>query len=225
MTTAIELEKRTVTEIAQPPTLEELVERLGGIPLSRILADPAPGMATEADLLEAERRYDRLYELVEGVLVEKAMGLRESILAGALIEFLRKFVIPRNLGVVSAPDGSIRLFPGLIRIPDVAFISWDCLPGRKIPEEPIPSLAPDLAIEVLSESNTPAEMKRKRDEYFASGVRVVWQVEPKYRKISVFTREGTIAVFDASQRLDGGDILPGFVLEVSELFGELDRHG
>jgi Uma2 family endonuclease len=225
MTTAIELEKTTVTEIAQPPTLDELVERLGGIPLSRILAHPAPGMATEADLLEAERRYDRLYELVEGVLVEKAMGIRESILAGALIEFLRKFVVPRNLGVISAPDGSIRLFPGLIRIPDVAFISWDRLPGRKIPEEPIPSLAPDLAIEVISESNTPAEMKRKRSEYFASGVRIVWQVEPKHRKISVYTPEGMIAVFDASQRLDGGDILPGFVLEVRELFGELDRHG
>ncbi len=81
MTTAIELESTTVTEIVHPPTLDELVERLGGIPLSRILAHPAPGMATEADLLEAERRYDRIYELVDGVLVEKAMGIRESILA------------------------------------------------------------------------------------------------------------------------------------------------
>jgi Uma2 family endonuclease len=225
MKTAIELEKRTVTEIAQPPTLDELVERLGGIPLSRILAHPAPGMATEADLLEAVRRYDRLYELIEGVLVEKAMGIREAILATALSRILGNFVIARNLGVVWGADGTIRLFPNLIRLPDVAFASWDSLPGRKIPEEPMPTLAPDLAIEVLSESNTPAEMKRKRDEYFASGVRVVWQVEPKYRKISVFTREGTIAVFDASQRLDGGDILPGFVLELSELFGELDRHG
>jgi Uma2 family endonuclease len=225
MTTAIEIESKTVTAIARPPTLDDLIERLGGIPLSRILAQPAPGTATEADLLEAERRYDRIYELVDGVLVEKAMGIREAILASALGRILGNFVIAQDLGVVWGADGTIRLFPGLIRIPDVAFASWDCLPGRKIPEEPMPTLAPDLAVEVISESNTPAEMKRKRGEYFASGVRVVWQVEPKLRRISVFTPEGTIAVFDASQRLDGGDILPGFVLELSELFGALDRHG
>ena len=89
------------------------------------------------------------------------MGCRESILAGVLIEVLRQFVVPRNLGLVSGADGSVRLFPGLVRIPDVAFASWDRFPGRKIPDEPIPSLAPDLAVEVLSDSNTPAEMDRK----------------------------------------------------------------
>jgi Uma2 family endonuclease len=212
------------TSITDPVTLDELVERLGGIPLSRILAQPAPGTATEVDLLEAERRYGRLYELVDGVLVEKTMGYRESILAGALIRILGNFVVAQNLGVVSGADGSIRLFPGLIRVPDVAFASWDCFPEGMIPEEPIPTLAPDLAVEVLSKSNTPAEMKRKRREYFDSGVRVVWEVNPKRCKVSVFTPEGRIAVLDSSQRLDGGAILPGFVLELSELFGELDRH-
>ena len=56
--------------------------------------------------------YDRLYELVDGVLVEKGMGFCESLLAAVLIQILRNFVSPRNLGVVSAPDGTIRLFPG-----------------------------------------------------------------------------------------------------------------
>ena len=78
------------------------------------------------------------------------------------------FVEPRNLGLVSGADGSVRLFPGLVRMPDVAFASWDRFPDRKIPKEPIPSLAPDLVIEVLSESNTKAEMERKRGEYFSS---------------------------------------------------------
>ena len=81
MTTATPIAPATAT--AKPPTLDDLVERLGGIPLSRILVDPAPGTATEADVLEAERRYNRLYELVDGVLVEKAMGFSESLLAGA----------------------------------------------------------------------------------------------------------------------------------------------
>ncbi len=70
---------------SEPPTLDDLVERLGGIPLSRILVEPAPGTATEADVLEAERRYDRLYELVDGVLVEKAMGY-QGIAPGGCID-------------------------------------------------------------------------------------------------------------------------------------------
>jgi Uma2 family endonuclease len=127
-----------------PPTLHDFVRRLGNIPLSRVLMKPPPGLATEADLLEAERRYHRLYELVDGTLVEKGMGYQESLLAVALISFLRVFVVPRNLGVVSGADGAVRLFPGLVRIPDVAFASWERFPDRKIPKEPIPSLAPDI---------------------------------------------------------------------------------
>src|SRR5262249_50745055 len=133
--------------------------------------------------------------------------------------------IPRNLGVVSGPDGMIRLFPGLIRGPDVAFASWDRFPDRKIPKEPIPTLAPDLVIEVLSESNTDREMERKRGEYFAQGVSVVWEIEPETRKATVYKPDGTEIHLTQSDRLDGGEVLPGFSLELSELFAELDRHG
>ena len=65
----------------RPKHSQDLIERLGNIPLSRVLMDPSPGHATEADVIEAERRYHRLYELVDGVLVEKGMGFRESLLA------------------------------------------------------------------------------------------------------------------------------------------------
>jgi Uma2 family endonuclease len=208
-----------------PVTLKDLIKRLGNVPLSRVLMDPPPGQATEADLLKAERRYHRLYELVDGTLVEKGMGFEESLLAAALIGILRAFVVPRNLGVVSAPDGSVRLFPGLVRIPDVSFASWDRFPGRKIPKKPIPDLAPDLAIEVLSKSNTRPEMKRKRGEYFAAGVRLIWEIDPKRRTVSVYIPDGTVTVLKESQRLDGGDVLPDFSLELKDLFAELDRHG
>jgi Uma2 family endonuclease len=208
-----------------PPNLGELVEKLGGMSLSRILADPAPGTANESDLLEAERRYSRLYELVDGVLVEKAMGFSESLLAGALIQILRNFVIPRNLGVVSGPDGTVRLFPGLIRIPDVAFASWDRFADRKIPNVPIPSLAPDLVIEVLSESNTQGETERKRGEYFAAGVRLIWQVNPETRSVDVYTQDGSVMRLSGAQTIDGGAVLAGFALPLPELFGEMDRHG
>jgi Uma2 family endonuclease len=221
MATAIATTPEAV--ILKPPSLEDLVERLGGIPLSRILVTPAPGTATESDVLEAERRYNRLYELVDGVLVVKTLGYRESMLAGALIEILRRFVKPRKLGLVSAPDGTIRLFPGLVRVPDVSFTSWDHFKERKVPAEPIPSLAPVLAIEVLSGSNTPAEMQRKRGEYFASGTRLVWEVDPEERTVCIYSSDGAVTRLDASQTIDGGEVLPGFSLKLSELFAELDE--
>jgi Uma2 family endonuclease len=211
--------------IAQPPTVDGLIERLGRIPLSRVLSEPAPGLATEADLINAQRKYNRLYELVDGVLVEKGMGFTESILAGALIEALRGFVIARNLGLISTPDGLVRLFPGLVRIPDVAFIAWDRLPDRKVPKVPIPSLAPDLVIEILSESNTDAEMARKRGEYFSAGVKLIWEVDPETRSVTVYTPEGSVQVLREAQSLDGGIVLPGFTLSLSELFAEMDRAG
>jgi Uma2 family endonuclease len=214
-----------IATLAGPRTLQDFIADLGNIPLSRVLVQPPLGLATEEDLLEAERRYNRLYELVDGVLVEKGMGFPESLLACALIGFLRAFVIPHNLGVVSGPDGMVRLFPGMVRIPDVAFASWDRFPDRKVPKEPIPSLAPDLAVEVLSASNTRPEMERKFKEYFDAGVRLVWEVDPESRTATVYTPDGTITVLDASRRLEGGDVLPGFALELSVLFSELDRHG
>jgi Uma2 family endonuclease len=206
-------------------TLEELVEQLGDIPLRRIRMKPAPGTATEDDLLMAKQRYHSLFELVDGVLVEKGMGYRESLLAGVLIAALRAFVVPRNLGAVSGADGFLRLFAGLVRAPDVAFASWDRFPDRKLPEEPIPTLAPDLAIEVLSESNTPKEMRRKRGEFFSRGVSLAWEIDPRKRTVTVYHPDGTETVLGENDRLDGGEVLPGFSLELRELFAELDRHG
>jgi len=225
MTTATAKVSVIRTPFPKPATLDEFVERLGGIPLSRILVNPPLTTATEADLLEASRKYDKLFELVDGVLVEKAMAYRESLLALLLGRLLLDFVEPRNLGLVSGADGSVRLFPGLVRIPDVAFASWNRFPDRRIPKEPIPSLVPDLVIEVLSESNTKPEMERKRREYFSSGVRLVWEFDPEQRTVTVYDPDGGVAVLDSSQTLDGADVLTGFTLQLSELFSKLEQHG
>ena len=217
--------KSQAAPVDQPRTLEDLVDALGNIALGRILIEPAPGTATEADLLVAEQRYDRLYELVDGVLVEKGIGFTESLIAVVFIKLLDDFAGRGNLGVVTAPDGTLRLLTGLVRVPDVAFISWDRLPERRLPKEPIPSLAPDLAVEVLSISNTSGEMARKRREYFAAGVRLIWEVDPRERVIHVYTPDGSITKLGDSQILDGGAVLPGFAVAVNDIFSKLDRHG
>ena len=204
-------------------TLADMLRALGDVPSSRIRYRPSPGTATVEDVLSIHAREGRLFELVDGVLVEKAMGLRESLLACAIIELLRLFVRPRNLGIVAGEGGMLQLSSGLVRIPDVSFISWARIPGGKVPKEPVPKLAPDLAVEVLSESNTPAEMKRKRREYFKAGVALLWIVDPKARTVTVYTSFRNASVLTEKQTLDGGDVLPGFKLPLHELFGELDQ--
>src|SRR5438046_2484942 len=134
---------------AAAETMADLLEQLGDVSPARVRLQPPPGMASVDDVLAIRRREGRLFELVDGVLVEKAMGYRESLLAAFLIKVLAAFIDDRNLGLVSGSDGMIRLFPGLVRIPDVAFVSWSRVPEGRVPSEAVPSLVPDLAIEVL----------------------------------------------------------------------------
>lgn len=204
-------------------TLGDMLERLGGISPNRVRLRPPPGTATEADVLAIEARENRLFELVDGVLVEKCMGYRESLLAVMIATYVNTWVLPRKLGVVSGADGMMRLFRGLVRIPDVAFASWERFPGGKVSDEPIPDLAPDLAVEVLSESNTVREMERKRKEYFAAGVRLVWIVDGKERTVTVYTGPEACVVLGEDQVLDGGTVLPGFTLALRDLFAEMGK--
>jgi Uma2 family endonuclease len=198
-------------------TLADLRKRLGGIPLDRIWFHPAPGTATEKDVIEAEARENRLCELVDGTLVEKAVGFEQGRLALRLGHLISSYLDENDLGVCVGADGMMRIAAGLVRIPDVSFVSWDRLPGRESPEEPIPDLAPDLAVEILSEGNTKAEMVRKVREYFEAGVTLVWLIDPKKRIAQVYTRIGKSVLIRADQTLDGGDVLPGFSVKLSDL--------
>src|ERR1043165_186041 len=203
-------------------TAAELVQKLGNIPLERICFRPPPGTATERDLIAAMRRSDRLYELVDGTLVEKAMGLSESMIAGLILRRMGNFADEHDLGILAGADGTVRLLKGLVRIPDVSFFCWDKLPGRLLPSKPIPDLFPDLAVEVLSKTNTQEEMDRKLKEYFLAGVRLVWMIDPRKRTVAVYTAPDAPAVIlDETQTLDGGSVLPGFTLPVAELFARL----
>jgi len=201
-------------------TAADLVERFGPVPLHRVRLDPPPGSATETDVVEIHDREDRLCELADGVLMEKTVGTYESYLAGLLVRLLGNFVLENDLGVVFPPDGMMRLAPGLVRIPDVSFVSWQRLPDRKVPRDAIANLAPDLAVEVISRSNTRREMDRKLSDYFAASVRLVWYVYPDEREIRVYTSPEQHTVISETETLGGGDVLPGYELELARFFAE-----
>ncbi len=109
------------------------------------------------------------------------MGTKEGYLAWELGGLLKIYLVQNDIGVGLGADSMMRIAPSLVRIPDLSFVSWDKLPDRLLPEEPVAGLVPDLAVEILSEGNTPAEMKRKVGEYFDAGVRLVWLIDPKKR--------------------------------------------
>ena len=197
----------------------EWLDALGGVPMSRIIFDPWPGTATEADLLEFVERDKRLCELVDGTLVEKPVGYWESFIAGGLITDLNNHIRPRGLGFVSGEAGMMRLLPGRIRLPDVAFVSAERMASTPNVNVPVPHLAPDLAVEVLSESNTEAEIAQKLREYFASGTRLAWIIDRSPPTVAVYRAPGEPAmVIDIDGTLDGEDVLPGFSLPVADLF-------
>jgi Uma2 family endonuclease len=208
----------TVTAPPTRITLADLLAQIGSVPLERIPFPPAPGMATEADVLARPGGEKRIYELVDGILVEKPMGYYESLLAGILIQLLRNFLDQHDLGIVLGEAGTLRLAPGLVRIPDASFISWERFPDRKLPAEPIPDLVPDLAVEILSAGNTEAEMARKVREYFAAGSRLVWQVDPETRTARVFTGAEAFSVVTEDGDLDGATVLPGFHVSLRQWF-------
>jgi Uma2 family endonuclease len=205
------------------PTIADVQARLGHIPESRILSFPAPGTATVQDLLDGSITGDRLYELVEGILVEKGMGFREGSLAARLIYILQSYLEEDNIGHVAGADGSIRFKLDLVRVPDVSFIRWDSVDDPQIIENPAGAfleVPPDLAVEVLSPSNTRREMEIKLEEYAKAGVKLVWYVDPERKEVDVYPkgnpkRKKTLGVNDT---LDGGDVLPGFAVKVVKLF-------
>jgi Uma2 family endonuclease len=211
---------------AKPPIqfemMDELLESLGGISPNRVRLTPTPGTATVRDVIRLLDRHKRKFELVDGTLVEKVMAVRESFVAIQLAVLIGKWNDEQgNRGMMLGADGAFRLLKKLVRIPDLSFTNWDRLPDRKVPDKGVADVAPDLAVEVLSEGNTRLEMERKLKEYFLSEVTVVWFVDPKTRTVRVYTSPDDVTELSETDVLDGGDVLPGFSVPVARLFADL----
>jgi Uma2 family endonuclease len=121
---------------------------------------------------------------------------------------VRRFLDEHDVGSVLGADATLRLAPGLVRWPDVSFVSW--------------AHFPDLAVEVLSKGNTGAEMRRKLGEYFWAGCRLVWYVVPDERAVRVYASPTSMRELGEDDTIDGGAVLPGFRLALREWF---DRAG
>lgn len=163
-----------------------------------------------------ENEHRRL-ELDEGVIVDMGSSSQEnSVIAGRMIYFLNAYVMPNDLGYVTAPDGGFRLGENTVRQPDAAFITKERhtnLSGNQFPN------APDLAVEVVSPHE---DAFKKVNEYINAGVRLVGAIYPADRTVYVFrppeSGELRVRILRDGDLLDGGDVLPDFELPISDIF-------
>jgi Uma2 family endonuclease len=199
-------------------TVADLVDRLGGIPLDRIKMHPAPGTATEEDVVRCQ-----CCELIDGVIVETGMGWEEAgwemILGGLIEQYLRG----NRIAILAGASGLTRLEPGRIRIPDLGVYLLSRFPSGKAQRVAICDIAPDWAIEVVSRSNTKREMEQKREHFFAAGTRRIWIVDPRKRTIEDWTTSKSMIVLAGDDTADLGQILPGFTLKIGDWFDQVDE--
>ena len=160
------------------------------------------------------------FELIDGNLVErKQMGAQSSYVAAQISRQLGNYAERQGSGWVLESETTYRCFGSAdtLRRADVSFIRRGRLAGERLPESYV-DIAPDLAVEVVSPSNSANEIENKVLDYFAAGVELVWVAYPQARTIHICRPDGTGNVLREGGQLDSGAVLPGFHCEIAELF-------
>src|SRR5258708_13197984 len=137
----------------------------------------------------------KVYELHNGVLVEvPGSARRQTKLATWLVLLIGNFIMEHHLGgEVSGADGTYVLSRYNTRIPDAAYVSAERAKNQK--EDGFYTGAPDLAVEVVSPSNTPREMQERAGEYLDAEARLVWIVNPATKTVHLYLPRGQIPSF------------------------------
>jgi Uma2 family endonuclease len=180
----------------------------------------------ETTVLTAEE-YLRLPEPTDGTRLELVRGRVIAIprptwehgeIAGNVYMAIKLFLRDNPIGRVSVEGGVItERGPDTVRGPDVSFMSKDRMPlGERVAR--FADQTPDLCVEVVSPSNTRSKLNDKIKEYFFTGCRMVWVIDPEERSATVYREPMEGKVLKEGATLDGGDVLPGFSCKVADLF-------
>ncbi len=180
---------------------------------------------TETKLLTADDLL-RLYgegvraELIRGVLCKNmAAGVDHGKYVMNLAFAFGGFIKSRRLGSLIGSDSGIRLEsdPDTVREPDLSFISSEKLPlGSSVPG--YSEVVPDLVVEIASPSDSRRAVNDKARMWHSHGVRLIWAAYPDTRSVDVHLEDGSIATLTENDDLDGGNVLPGFTCQVSDIF-------
>ena len=177
---------------------------------------------TAEDLLHLPEAPDgRRYELVEGKLYEMPPpGPRHGYITSNVAFLIETYVRRHRIGRVMAGDTGFLLGrdPDTVRGPDVAYISYERFPeDRELPDR-YEDILPELAVEVVSPSDTRRYVREKAEAWLAAGVAVVWVLDPRIGEVTVYRAGRGTSVFHGEETLDGAPALPGFSCRVADFF-------
>lgn len=161
---------------------------------------------------------EALYEIVDGVKVEKPMSVISLWLASELSHSLGPFVKTHRLGfVVSEMIFVLDRTTNLRRRPDLAFVSAKRWPlDRRLPYHGDWEVVPDLAIEVASPTNTFENLAGKVREYFQYGAEEVWILLPEAQEVYVYQTARTVRILQAKDTLST-ERIPDWSIVVGDL--------
>lgn len=166
-----------------------------------------------------------LYEVLYGERKEQEpMGALQVTLANVLSHHMLTFALQNKLGlVVTEVLFILDEQQNLKRRPDVAFVSYPRWPDKTVPNAEAWNVVPDLAVEVISPSNLAEDVEAKIAQYFEAGVRLVWVLYPETGHLHVYDSARKSRILEASEEVDGGDVLAGFRLRIQDLFDAVKK--
>ncbi|MGH2353054.1 MAG: Uma2 family endonuclease [Chloroflexota bacterium] len=180
--------------------------------------------ATTKTLLTADEFYalpssEGKQELVRGEVIEMAPpgGGHGYVQLGLGVRMRLHADHTKQGFVVTEVGFRLATGPDLVRAPDVAFVAAARFPEGRLPETYIDG-APDIAVEVVSPSDTFAEVEEKVQEYLDAGARLVWVAQSRAKAVRVYTPDGTSRTLRGDDVLSGDEVMPGFEVRVAELF-------
>ena len=172
-----------------------------------------------AEELESIEIPGKWTELIRGhLIVREPPGTYHGKVSATILYLIAAFARPRGLGDVFGQDTGFRIEtnPDTVRAPDVAFLDRER--SSRVVQRGYAPVAPNLAVEVLSPDDRPAEVLEKIAAWLAAGVELAWVVDPERREVRVHRADGTISVLDADDELSGETVLPGFTCAVAGIF-------
>jgi Uma2 family endonuclease len=177
---------------------------------------------TDAEFMALNRDGHR-YEIVNGELIDMGnSGAKHGYVCSILMILLGGYVHIQKLGAMFDSSTAFKMKSGNKRSPDVSFMAKERLQGLDDIPDGFLEGAPDLAVEILSPSNTVAEIHDKLVEYFENGARLVWVINPKEKYVLVYrSSQEPDRLLKSVDSLDGEEIVSGFTLPVAELFQKL----
>ena len=160
------------------------------------------------------------YELVKGIIRRMPpAGFEHGILSSKIGSNLDKHIKKYRLGYVCSAGTGFKISqnPDTVRAPDAAFVCQAAIDKQGIPKGYWEG-APDLAVEIISPSDTYTEVDEKVDEWLIAGCAMVWVVNPRRETVEVYRSPEDITVLRGDDILDGGDVIEGFQCPVRDLF-------